>query len=456
MNKRISVLVVFILTLILSTSTVYAEEIDPSIRVEGMEEDDGTMWWRYAYWDTTDEFPSYVGYVEVLDDGETFEVGLVENTPENQQEIIDLVPQSADNIVFTEAEYARNEQNEFRQEIQENYMTLNSDFEVVYTWWNEDRLVLGAPQEYLEDYTDYFEETYGDQVEVLPEEEFVQEPVDWVGYYLEQLPPQPEYGTVEFVIYNRGEDDGTIDWRYEYWETTESYPDNIGFIRIQQDQVTWEIGLVENTPEAQQEILAEIPNSEVDIVFLDADYSYNELRRAQEEIAEEFFMQGEHPLYSVGVQSDRIVVTLDEEHLQEYTELFEERYGNMVVVEPGEQAVAESDVYTEESAEDSGAADTLTDGEYEGALPIEQISQEEDSQYTSIIILGAILVVAVFLFLWNKGIVGKRQLSNGHQVDDAPTLSKNEVETLIKSSGIEPGDKVYEAIMKETFSDKQT
>lgn len=431
MKKVIILLAAFILFVVLYPLNVSSntgnEEIDPGIRVEGMEEDDGTLWWRFAYWDTTTEFPDYIGYIETIEETGQFEVGLVDNTVENQQAILEMVPNSQDNITFQDAEFSREEQKEFSKELNQTYMHINkSDFDIRAIGWDKDAIALYTETENVEEYQAYFETNYPNRVVVHPEEEFVQNRVDWVGHYLSLLPPEPEYGTEAYVIHHNGEDDGTIDWRYQYWSITENYPENIAFVRINTDQITWEIGLVENTLEARQEILNHVPNSAEKIDFLDAAYSMNELNRIQEEITEEYFMSGDHPLYSSGVRSDKIVVIVDPEHLEEYAELFNERYGDMVQVEPGAPF---------ETTEDS--------------LLYENTSYESDTFWISgVVLLGMAAVIA--LFIWQRiEPVNKKQTNTGHVMDDTESLSNSEVKELIKQTEYEPDEKVYRALLEK-------
>src|SRR5699024_4698632 len=145
MKKVIILLAAFILFVVLYPLNVSSntgnEEIDPGIRVEGMEEDDGTLWWRFAYWDTTTEFPDYIGYIETIEETGQFEVGLVDNTVENQQAILEMVPNSQDNITFQDAEFSREEQKEFSKELNQTYMHIDkSDFDIRAIGWDKDAI----------------------------------------------------------------------------------------------------------------------------------------------------------------------------------------------------------------------------------------------------------------------------------------------------------------------------
>ncbi|GAA0358377.1 hypothetical protein GCM10008932_08850 [Alkalibacterium iburiense] len=431
MKKGWIVLCVSILCLLLFPGQVFSqrdtEEIDPGVRVEGMETDDGTMWWRYAYWDTTAGFPDYVGYVEYTEEAH-FEVGLTENTEENRTTILEKVPYSAEEIVFMDATYSREEQKAFQNQLSQSYMTgENLEYDIWGVSWDKEAVALFAEEEHLEEYREYFEREYGERLVVHPQSEFKLDPVDWVGYYLSLLPPEPDYGTEEYVTHHFGEDDGTIDWRYQYWAITENWPDNISFVRLHSDQTTWEIGLVENTHEARQDILDLVPHSAEQIDFLDAKYSLNELNQVQEEITEEFFMAGDHPVYSSGIQSDRIIVTVGEEHLEEYTDLFNERYGDRVQVEVGVQAET-----TEEALFENTATDTHT------------------SWVVGLVLLGMGAVTA--LFIWQKNqTVKKKQTNTGHTWDDRHPLSNIEVRNLIQDTQYEPNEKVYRTIKERTL-----
>ena len=434
MKKGLTILFTSLLCILLfpiqASSQNGVEEIDPGIRVEGMEEDDGTLWWRYAYWDTTAEFPEYIGYVEFIEAEEHFEVGLTENTEDNQTAILEKVPNSADNIIFTDATYSREEQKSFQREFSQTYMTgENPEYAIWGLSWDKDALAVYVESEDLTEYKEYFENHYPNRVVVHPESEFIQNPVDWVGYYLSLLPPEPDYGTEEYVIHHFGEDDGTIDWRYQYWATTENFPENMGFIRMRADQQTWEIGLVENTPEARQEILDLVPNSADAIDFLDARYSINELNQVQEDITEEFMLEGDHPIYSSGIQSDRIIVTVDEEYIEEYTEIFNERYGDRVQVEVGVQAET-----TEES------------------LIFENGSSDSDRFWVyGLALLGVAAVTALFIWKIN-GTVYKKQTNTGQTLENTHSLSDAEVRQLIHETAYEPDEKVYRKIVEKTIT----
>lgn len=417
----------FSITVSAPINVLATQEIDPGIRLEGMETDDGTMWWQYAYWDTTGGFPEYIGYIEFNEEVAKFEVGLTENTPENQQAILEMVPNSQVDIIFTKATYSRENQKAFRVHFSEKYMGEDSAYNLRGMNWDKDALAVFAEADQVAEYKSYFENAYPGRVVVHPEEQFNQDPVDWIGHYLAKLPPEPAYGTEEYIIHHFGEDDGTIDWRYQLWSNTENYPDNLGFIQINANQVTWEIGLVENTIAAQQEILKLVPNSVDNIVFMDADYSLNALTEVQENIIQNYLQANEHPqIYALGIMNNRVIVTVAEEVAEEYATQFNEKYGEMVQTEIGlPNQTLEETVLIE-------------------ADPISHLN----TSWRTLFLLGGMAAVGIFLIWQRNHSVANKQTTTGQIIDENYTLSDTEIEGIIKHSIYEPSDDVYQSLLK--------
>lgn len=302
---------------------------------------------------------------------------------------------------------------------------------------------------------------------------------------MQQLADITEEEAAEWI----GEDDGTIEWRYQLWEMTGNYPENVGYVVLHEDQETYIIGLVENTDEQQSNILEHVPQS-TNIEFEEATYSHNELQAVQEEVKDEWI---EHAnVFGVGVgwrQEDgevigfgesgnemRVVVQAAPEEVDTLTEQLEAEYGDKVFVEPSE-GVATFEEEVEESAEEAFIEDSADeapqmDEQAEEAGEIEEAAEEalylesttppqapdsgdQEWLFHMMIFTSAALVVLVLYYFIRNGSLRVKQFVTGEQADETPALSKDEVEKRVSESKFEPSDEVYHNLMEKMFDEKE-
>lgn len=282
-----------------------------------------------------------------------------------------------------------------------------------------------------------------------------------------------------------GEDDGTIEWRYQLWEMTEDYPDNVGYVAMHEDQETYIIGLVENNEERQAEILELVPQSG-NIEFEEAAYSYNELQATQEELANEWLERpgvlgvgigwsvedGEITGFGESGNEMRVVVQVSPEEEANLTNQLEAEYGELVYIEVSEGmstyedgAVEESEeAFIEESAEED--ADMAIDEPIEESIE-EEISFQESTPpqapasgesdwlfHTTIFTFAALVVMMLYFFIRN-GTIHVKQFVTGGQSEENRTLSKEEVENQVSKSNFEPSEDVYHSLMEKVFDKKE-
>lgn len=228
----------------------------------------------------------------------------------------------------------------------------------------------------------------------------------------------------------------TIMELYGEWETN-GYPDNIGHVVYDDISDKYVVGLVDSNEAAIKEIEARLSSSE-DVIFEKATYSYNQMLKVQNEITEQ--MQGQE-IFGIGLgwttidgevrgfgesgHEMRIVLTTSEDSYDNYVEMYQSEYGDMVYVEVGSPAVVDTmDIYDDSLVEDS-----------------------TNSYLPLIVVLGIITFAVVFIGR-NKFVLVK-QAANGDNVVESTSVGRKEVISAVKESGIKPRDNVYKAILKK-------
>lgn len=283
------------------------------------------------------------------------------------------------------------------------------------------------------------------------------------------------------IIKMIGEDDGTIEWRAQLWQVSEVYPDNIGYIMIDEDQMTYIIGLVDNSEEKQEEIRALVPHSE-NIRFEQATYSHNELVAVQEEITQEW-LANDWPIHGIGVgvsvdeeningfgptgNETRVVVYVDSESVERFEALFNEQYGDLVYVEHSKGftvgelemhfeedtilELEESEIYTNPkskviSGEYESSNESAMDGEY-SLVNDEAALNKPDWFFQTLLITAGMAMVFLLYYLFQKGRVQLRQLVGGSTIQENTVFSRKEVKSLVKESTYEPDSETYYNIL---------
>jgi hypothetical protein len=312
-----------------------------------------------------------------------------------------------------------------------------------------------------------------DYIEGMPDRLNQLEELPPVELHIEEIDEGVAHSNIE-AIDLLGEDDGTVEWHYQLWEYTGEYPENVGYVVLGEDQETYIIGLVENTDEAQSNLRALFPESE-NVEFEDATYSYNELMRIQQEITDEWIH--EEGIYSIGIgwgvengqvigfgpsgNESRVVVSVNEEEVAQFTELFESEYGESVYVESSEGVFT---TMTEEAYEmpeadfEIGTSEEVfvedsedLSGEMIGAIPPQAPSTDSNSFFQMVWITVVALAIFILYFLFRSGRIPLRQMVGGGAIGERNPLTRKEVKGFVKESSFEPSEQVYYEIKEKTI-----
>lgn len=183
---------------------------------------------------------------------------------------------------------------------------------------------------------------------------------------------------------------------FQHWEQS-GYPEDVaGVYSTDGSTYNLTVQLIGDKDGSREAEIRAMLNDDSGVRFEAGTYSHQRLLQIHEEITDAYLFEGSG-LYACGIgwgmdggfgesgKESRVVVTVDEARLEEYTAAFSGVYGDAVVVEAGEQPV----LTTEEAA-------ALTT-----AQPTEQASGAGTTLATALMIAGGVLVVAsVIVVLW--------------------------------------------------------
>lgn len=178
-------------------------------------------------------------------------------------------------------------------------------------------------------------------------------------------------------------------------------------------------------------------------------YTDSQLRQVQEEIAAEHMKTpGESPVVGIEVgwtqingqvtgfgesgRESRVVVDVLTDYVDEYRELFRDRYGDMVYVEATDGVF----LTTRDLVKDAGVREQL--GIERNRAPVWYLCG-----------LGAMLCVAVVLMLLRNRPVAATQIVNGEMAADYRNLTAQQVEALVTAHTQTPDEQVHRKILKQ-------
>lgn len=224
------------------------------------------------------------------------------------------------------------------------------------------------------------------------------------------------------------------------WEMN-GYPDNIGHVAYNSDAGKYVIGIVDINEASVNEIKAKLPNTN-NIVFEDASYSYNDLLKIQNKIAND--SQEVKEVYSMGLgwatidgqvrgfgesgHEFRVVVSLDETIYDEYTGKYKSEYGDMVYTEVGIGPAVLDDL---------------------GLAEDRQIATSDNMPLY--LTLLAILTFLIFggILINRYGHTRVKESADGHDITESKPLGRNQVISAVKKSGLKPSNNIYKSIQEK-------
>ncbi len=223
---------------------------------------------------------------------------------------------------------------------------------------------------------------------------------------------------------------------YEHWETN-GYPDYVGFVySTDGSENNLTVLLVDDDGTTENQIRSMLI-SDSGLSFGSAKYSYNELMAIADDISSDYL--GKNNLfYGLGVgwggvgdgapgfgesgREARIVVMLDKSILAEYTKLFENLYGDKVVV-------FESEAFERDDLSD------LADDKNAGLLWL--------------LIPMALLVGVGIVFAIRTQRAPAMQTVTGSVMTQSAPVSRKQVVEAVNGSNFSPRDEVFDSILRK-------
>ena len=269
--------------------------------------------------------------------------------------------------------------------------------------------------------------------------------------------------------------ENTADALFAKWEKS-GYPDDIGGVYYDSDYGMFGFLLVSPTHERMDELRGMLSD---EVIFMPSEFSYNELRLAQEEI--DSIMGVGSGIYSTGVgwistdgrvhgfgesgKEFRLVVGVDESVFDHYSAGFAELYGDRVIVEasgPAQDGAMTAGLeggMTEDSA-DAGASGIITP-----IVPVDisvaltssafyvSPSNASDNGIWLWAVIGVGLVGAMLLMLRHRSRPAPAmQIANGRVVDADLSISKKQAIDAVRNSAIAPSDGLFDSIIRKIDS----
>ena len=221
----------------------------------------------------------------------------------------------------------------------------------------------------------------------------------------------------------------------QYWEEI-GYPDYVGNV-YSTDGSTENITilLVNDDGTAESQIRSMLVDAS-GVSFGEAQYSYNSLLAINNEIVQKYMID-EQKVNSVSVgwtsidgkvtgfgkngKEARVVITVEENVLAEFTDEFKQLYGELVIVESG------------------------------GAIILdEKISSPVDNTWQWILVLSIVLLIGASILYFNRTrLLPAYQTISGTTVTQSTSASKKETIDAIKKNVSSPSDAVYSSIISK-------
>lgn len=235
---------------------------------------------------------------------------------------------------------------------------------------------------------------------------------------------------------------------YQHWCVTEwpAWVCSVSSTDGSSDRLT----VVVESQEAAEELAAMIEDDGTLTVIVSADgYTDSQLRQVQGEIAAEHMKTpGESPVVGIGVgwtqingqvtgfgesgRESRVVVDVLTDYVDEYRELFRERYGDMVYVEATDGVF----LTTGDLTQDTGMQEQLG-------------IERKDAPAWYLWGLGAMLCGAAALMVLQNRPVSAAQTVGGETAADCRHLTAQQVEALVAAHTQTPDEQVHRKILKK-------
>lgn len=226
---------------------------------------------------------------------------------------------------------------------------------------------------------------------------------------------------------------GTIESPDKYWAKN-GYPDDISYAyeaggEMFEDgtQVSfWEIGIIDGNENRKQEIV-DMFSADCLITFTDCKYSYNQ----REAVYNEIQASTDDNIHGVIMvqNSEVVMVEVSEEHLKEYADKFNQKYGSFVVV-------ADNLNINKISKEDLDIGGIMLTG---------SINKKNTLWIWAIIVV--FLIGGSFLFFNQIRLIPAVQTTKGTLVTKSASISRKQTITEIKNSEVGPSDEVLKSIL---------
>ncbi len=223
---------------------------------------------------------------------------------------------------------------------------------------------------------------------------------------------------------------------YEHWETN-GYPDYVGLVySTDGSENNLTVLLVDDDGTAENQIRSMLI-SDSGLSFGSAKYSYNELLAIADEISSSY-LEKNNLFYGLGVgwggvgdgapgfgesgREARVVVMLDKSIFAEYTKLFENLYGDKVVVIESEEAFR----------------DGLSD-----------LTEDKNADLLWLLIPMVLLVGVGIVFAFRTQRAPAMQTVTGSVVTQSTHVSRKQVVEAVKGSNYSPSDEIFDSILRK-------
>ncbi len=198
------------------------------------------------------------------------------------------------------------------------------------------------------------------------------------------------------------------------WEEN-GYPDDVGGVySTDGTSESLTVLLVDDGDHSRENEIRAMLDDDTTASFAACQYSMSQLQTIRNEIVNAY-MEEDHDIYGCGVgwgsnggfgasgQELRVIVTVAEDRVEEYSSLLSERYADAVVVEAGEMVYtedAEADLEEDlfENADDATIDDALATAPQEAPTTNAAPSEESKSATVWIVALAVVVVLARGLF----------------------------------------------------------
>jgi hypothetical protein len=240
---------------------------------------------------------------------------------------------------------------------------------------------------------------------------------------------------------------GSIEAPDKYWGEN-GYPDDISFAyeaggEMLEDGTSvswWEIGIV-NADEIRKQEIIDMLSPNCIITFMDCKYSYSQREAAYNEIR----ASGDDNIHGAIMvhNSEAVMVEISEEHLKEYAEKFNRKYGSFVVVTDNLDDGKDDTIRVGGDDLDNSKEDTIRGG-----------GMDKGNSLWVWTIFAIMLIGAVFMVYFNRTrLIPAMYATRGTIVTSSAPISRKETIAAIKNNETAPSDGVFNSILLKIDKD---